>query len=764
MTYVGSSVRRIEDRPLLTGSARFAADLSLPRQLHLRVVRSPVARGRIVGIDTAGALSLPGVEAVWTAADTGDIPPIDFRMPMITGVESYRQPVLADGRVRYVGEPVAVVLAEDPYLAEDAAEQVFVDIEELRPVVDPYLDASRATEVGVVEKAYGDLAAAFAGDPVVVEMELRVGRHSAVPMETRGALARYDATSSTLEMFGAAKVPHYNRGAIARMLGLPTSAVVLREVHVGGGFGVRGELYPEDVLVCWAARRSGRPVRWVEDRREHMLAANHSRDQVHRIRAAVDEDGWVRGVDAEFWVDQGAYLRTHETTVSELTSSMLPGPYVWPAYRCTGHVRLSNKTPCGTYRAPGRYESSFVRERLMDVIAHRLGLDPVEIRRRNLIPVGSMPYERGIGALGTEVTYDSGDYELLLDLLIDHLDYGSLSADLAARRSRGEAVGLGLGFFIEKSGLGPFEGVKVTVDEAGYVVVLTGAASIGQGVETCLAQICAETLGVGIERVRVRHGQTDDMAWGMGAFASRVTVMAGSATLIAARRVRGKALDEAAEVLEAPLGDLTISDGRVFVRGSPHGPAMTLGEVARRLRPGSAVDEPGLAAEGWFEVDHMVYPYGIHAAVVKVDRDTGEVKPERLIVAYEVGRAVNPGLVDGQIHGGAAQGLGGALLEEFLYDDSAQPLAASFMDYLMPTMQEMPPVEVLVTEDAPSPLNPLGVKGAGEGGITAVGAAIANAVADALGRPEDVTRLPLSPERVRRVSERHTGRDSSRRQ
>lgn len=757
MTYIGSPVRRIEDRPLLTGSARFVADLSLPHQLHLRVVRSPVAHGRITGIDTSRALSLPGVEAVWTAADTRDIPVIDFRMPMITGVESYRQPVLAIGYVRYVGEPMAVVLAEDPYLAEDAAEQVFVDIEEMQPVVDPYRDGSRAIEVGVVEKAYGDLAAAFASAPIVVEMELSVGRHSAVPMETRGALARYDATSSTLEMFGAAKVPHYNRSAIARMLGLPTAAVVLREVHVGGGFGVRGELYPEDVLVCWAARRTGRPVRWVEDRREHMLAANHSRDQVHRIRAAVDEDGWVRGVEAEFWVDQGAYLRTHEATVSELTSSMLPGPYVWPAFRCTGHVRLSNKTPCGTYRAPGRYESSFVRERLMDVIGHRLDLDPVEVRRRNLIPRDAMPFDRGIDALGTEVIYDSGDYETLLDRLLTYLDYENLVSELAARRMQGDAVGIGMGFFIEKSGLGPFEGVRITVDEAGYVVVVTGVASIGQGVETCLAQICAETLGVGIDSVRVRHGQTDDIAWGMGAFASRVTVMSGSATLLAARRVRDKALDLAARVLEVRLEDLTIEDGRVFVRGSPDGPAITLGELARRLRPGLTDGEPGLTAEGWFEVDHMAYPYGIHVAVVRVDRATGGVEPERLVIAYDVGRVVNPALVDGQIHGGAAQGLGGALLEEFLYDDSAQPLAASFMDYLMPTMEEMPAVEVLVTEDAPSPLNPLGVKGAGEGGITAVGAAIANAVADALNCPEDVTRIPLSPERVRQTAERHAG-------
>lgn len=753
MTYIGRPVARIEDRPLLTGSARFAADLSLPHQLHMRVVRSPVAHGRIVGIDTSEARSVPGVEAVWTADDTRDIPVIDFRMPMITGVESYRQPVLALDTVRYVGEPVAVVLAEDPYLAEDAAERVFVDIDELPPVVDPHRAGSDATEVGVVEKAYGDLAAAFAGAYLVVELELSVGRHSAIPMESRGALARYDAISSTLEMFGAAKVPHYNRMAIARMLGMPTASVVLREVHVGGGFGVRGELYPEDVLVCWAARRTGRPVRWVEDRREHMLAANHSRDQAHRIRAAVDEDGWVRGVNAEFRVDQGAYLRTHETTVSELTSSMLPGPYVWPAYRCIGHVRLSNKTPCGTYRAPGRYESSFVRERLMDVIAHRLGLDPVEVRRRNLIPREAMPFERGISAIGTEVVYDSGDYELLLDRLVDHLDYRRLLGELADRRARGETVGLGMGFFVEKSGLGPFDGVRITVDESGRVVVVTGVASIGQGIETCLAQICADNLGVGIDSVSVRHGQTDDLAWGMGAFASRVTVMSGSATLLAARRVRGKALDVASQALEARREDLEIEDGRVFVRGSPGGPAITLGEVARCLRPGLADGEPGLTDEGWFEVDHMVYPYGIHVAVVRVDRETGAVEVERLVVAYDAGRAVNPVLVDGQIHGGAAQGMGGAILEEFLYDESGQPLASTFMDYLMPTMEEMPPVEVLVTEEAPSPLNPLGVKGAGEGGITAVGAAIANAVADALGCQEGVTRIPLNPERVRSIAE-----------
>ena len=760
MSLVGSSVARIEDLPLLRGEARFAADFSFPGQLHMRVVRSPVAHGRLTGVDASEALALPGVEAVWTAADTADIPPIGFRMTEVPGLEPYRQPVLAEGMVRYAGEPAAVVLAADPYTAEDAAGLVFLEIEELEPVLDPA--GEDAVEAALLEKGYGDCGAAFEGAALVVELELAVGRHSAAPMETRGALARWDPMTSTLEMFGAAKVPHYNRGAIASMLGMPAARVVLRESYVGGGFGVRGELYPEDVLVCLAARRLGRPVRWVEDRREHLMAANHSRDQVHRIRAAVDPDGFIRGVTDEFWVDQGAYVRTHAVTVADLTCSLTPGPYLWPAYRVQGRVRLTNKTPCGTYRAPGRYEGSFVRERLMDAAAGRLGMDPAEVRRRNLIPAAAMPFDRGVDTLGTPLVYDSGDYEALLDRLLEHLDYGRLSEELARRRAAGDAAGLGLGFFIEKSGLGPFDGVKLTVDEAGEAVITTGVSSVGQGVETALAQICADGLGVPLEAVRVRRGQTDDLPYGMGSFASRVTVMTGSAVWEAARRVRRKALDAAAEVLEAGPEDLAVEAGRVFVKGSPGGPAVALGEIARLLRPGgaaaaSAGGEPGLTAEGWFEAAHMTYPYGVHAAVAAVDRETGEVRVERFAVAYDIGRAVNPRLVEGQIAGGAAQGIGGALLEEFVYDEAGQPLAVGFMDYLMPTAAEMPPVEVLLCEDAPSPLNPLGVKGAGEGGITAAGAAVANAVAAALGSPEGVSRLPIKPEQVRRLAAEQGG-------
>ena len=753
MTYIGRSVKRVEDPPLLTGSGRFVADISLSNQLHMRVVRSPVAHGLIRDIDVSGAFSTPGVVSAWTGEDVADIPSIDFRLTRVPGLDPYRQPILATRVVRYVGEPVAVVFAEDPYAAEDGAGLVFVDIDELAPIVDvradpgPF-DHGHSTEAAVIEKATGDIDEAFGGAHAIVELELRVGRQSGIPLETRGALAHLDRMTGRLEVFGAAKVPHYNRDAIAAMLGMSRSEVILREGHVGGGFGIRGELYPEDVLVCLGARRLGRPVKWIEDRREHLMAANHSRDQVHRVRAAVDSDGWVRGVEDEFWLDQGAYVRTHAATVPDLTAALLPGPYAWPAYRVTGHIRLTNKTPAGTYRAPGRFEGTFVRERLMDVIAEGLDLDPVRIRRRNLIPPERMPFRRGVDALGTEVTYDSGDYPGLLDRTLEHMGYDQLLAELARRRAGGEIVGVGLGYFVEKSGLGPFDGVRVTVDEHGDVLVLTGAASLGQGVETVVAQICAETLGVDLGRVRVRHGQTDDLAYGMGAFASRVTVMTGSATKIASDRVRRRAVEMAAGILEASAEDLTVENGRIYAERAPEGPFVTMADVAGALRPGSESTEPGLGAEGWFEADHMTYPYGLHVAVVRIDGPTGRVTIERYVIAYDIGRAVNPQMVEGQIVGAAAQGVGGALLEEFVYDDLCQPLATSFMDYLLPTVQEMPPVEVLLSEDAPSTQNPLGVKGAGEGGITGAGAAIANAISDALQRRTAVTMIPMSPERV----------------
>ena len=661
--------------------------------------------------------------------------------------------------MRYVGEPVAAVFAEDAYLAEDAAELVALDIEELPVILQAEdrpgeFEPGRSTETFVVRKGYGDVEAAFSSAHTVVAATLSIGRHSGVPLETRGAIARYDAARDVLELHGAAKVPHWNRDQIARMLGRSPSSVHVYEGHVGGGFGIRGELYPEDVLVCAAALRLKRPVKWIEDRREHLIAANHSRQQQHHVRAAVDAEGRILAIDDKIFYDQGAYMRTHAVTVPDLAAAMLPGPYRVPAYRARARVRLTNKTPCGTYRAPGRFESTFVRERLMDAIADRLDLDRVEVRRRNLIGKDEMPYARSLDTLGTEIVLDSGDYAGLLDKTLAAVEWPQLCARLAARRAAGELVGAGVALFVEKSGLGPSDQVKVGVDVNGGVEVISGSASVGQGMETAIAQICADALGVDYRRVRVTHGRTDRIDFGMGTFASRVTVMTGEATRIAASAVRAKAIEVAAEMLQAPAAVLDVVEGEVVRTDRPAGASVGLGAIARALAPGSPLRQgraPGLSAEGWFHSNHMNYPYGVHVAVTRIDRDTGAVAIERYVIAYDVGKAVNPMLIEGQIVGGCAQGIGGTLFEEFLYDERGEPLSVTFADYLLPTVREMPPVEVIITEDAPSPLNPMGLKGAGEGGGNAVGAAIASAIDDALTQGNAVTELPITPQRLRRL-------------
>jgi carbon-monoxide dehydrogenase large subunit/6-hydroxypseudooxynicotine dehydrogenase subunit gamma len=758
MGFVGRSVPRLEDRPLVTGRGRFAADVSFPHMLHMRVVRSSYAHGRIVSIDTGAARALPGVVAIWTFDDIAHIPPIDFRLTRVEGLEPYRQTILALERVRYVGDPVAVVFAENPYVAEDAADLVSVEIEELPALLDASelgeFEPGRATEPAVIRKGYGDVEGAFRDAHAVVELDLAIGRHSGVPMETRGAIGRYDAARDVLEMYGAAKVPHWNRDNIARMLGRDPSTVHLHEGHVGGGFGIRGELYPEDVLVCAAALKLGRPVKWIEDRREHLIAANHSRQQRHRVRAAVDTQGRVLAIDNDYFHDQGGYVRTHGATVPDLAAAMLPGPYRVPNYRAVGHIRLTNKTPCGTYRAPGRYESTFVRERLMDAVAAKLDLSRVEVRRRNFIGSSEMPFARPVDTLGTHVVYDSGDYAGLLDKALAGVGWDALQDTLRARRAKGELVGAGLGIFVEKSGLGPFDGVTISVDTGGTVEVVTGAASVGQGVETVIAQICADALGVDYRRVRVVHGQTDRIAFGLGAFASRVTVMTGEATRIAAEKVKAKALEMAAELLQCSAAELDIQDGEVRRGSGLLRASIRIEDVARHLLPSSRTRgqrEPGLSAEGWFFTDHMNYPYGVHIAQVLVDAETGGVTVERFLVAYDIGKAVNPMLVEGQILGGFAQGLGGALFEEFLYDERGEPLSVTFADYLMPTAREVPDIAVIISEDAPSPLNPLGLKGAGEGGVNAVGAAIASAIDDAIQIPGAITQLPVTPQRLRAI-------------
>jgi aerobic carbon-monoxide dehydrogenase large subunit len=764
--WIGQSVERLEDPPLVVGRGEFAGDINFAHQLHMRIARAAHAHGRIVAIDTAAARALPGVFAVWTSADIADVPPVDFREGSIPALDPYRQPILARDIVRYVGEPVAVVFAADPYIAEDAADLVGIEIEELPPVLDaqaqPFeFSPGHSSEAALIRQGYGDVDGVFRAAPHVVALELAIGRHSGVPLETRGAIGHYDASRGILELHGAAKVPHRNQELLSRMLGLPPSSIHVHESHVGGGFGIRGELYPEDVLVCVAAKKFNRAVKWIEDRREHLIAANHSRQQLHKIRAAVDDKGVILAIDDEYFHDQGAYVRTHATRVVHMTAGILPGPYRVPAYRAVGHFRLTNKTPAATYRAPGRYETTFVRERLADAIAAKLNFDRIEVRRRNAITPAEMPYQRPLEALGEHIYMDTGDYVGLLDKQFASIDWQTLNAEVQKRKAAGELVGIGIAMFIEKSGLGPADGVKISVDTSGAVEVVTGGASLGQGFETVMAQVAADALGVDYKKCRVIHGQTDRIAYGIGAHASRATVMTASATHIAALNVRQKALQAAAELLQAPADALDIVDGDVVRKDRSAGPSISLGKIAQHLAPGAKMlgdREPGLAAEGWFRVEHQVYPYGSHVALVRVDGETGGVAVERYYIAYDIGRAINPALVEAQIVGGYAQGLGGALSEEFIYNERGDPLAVTFADYLLPAVHETPTPQVLLREDFATPRNPLGIKGAGESGITGVGAAIASAIDDAIGVPGAVTQLPVTPQRLKEILNKRNGR------
>ncbi len=757
----GHSVERLEDPPLITGQARFAGDINFPHQLHMRMVRASHAHAEIKSIDTARAKAMEGVFAVWTSDDIPELGPVDFRADRASEIlKPYRQPVLAKGRVRYVGDPVVAIFAEDAYLAEDAAQEVIIEVEEL-PVItsadaDPgEFEPGRTTEAAFLTHSYGDIEAAFAEAHTVIELDLLTGRHSGVPLETRGAIGFYDAANDILELHGAAKVPHRNKDTLVNMLGCEPSQIHVHESHVGGGFGIRGELYPEDVLVLVAAKRLGRPVKWIEDRFEHLMCANQGREQRHLARIAVDAEGRILAMDDKIFHDQGGYVRTHGSNVANRTMCMLTGPYRVPAFRAVCHFRLTNKTPCATYRAPGRFESSFVRERLMDAVAARLGIDPVEVRRRNLITSDEMPYtiafdEPHVGNL----ELDSGDYAGLLDKALAKFGWDAMADELARRRGEGELAGAGIGIFVEEGGRGPKDGARIAVDANGDVEVVTGGASLGQGFETSMAQICAEALGVDYRRVRVIHGQTDRIPYGIGAHATRATVLTGGAVNETALMVRAKALEAAAELLQTPADALEITGGMVAQRDNPAGPSISLGEVAKRLAPGSKLlgdREPGLAAEGFFMPTDTVFPYGVHLAQVRVDGGTGGVVVERFMVAYDVGRAVNPAMVEGQLVGGCIQGIGGALYEEFVYDQMGQPLAVTLADYLLPTMGEAPKVEVLITEDAPSPLNPLGIKSAGEGGINGVGAAIAGAISQAIGAPGAVTQMPVTPERLKKL-------------
>jgi carbon-monoxide dehydrogenase large subunit len=719
--FIGQPVTRLEDLPLVTGRGRFAAAVSFPHQLHMRVVRSDHAHGRIISIDVGKALAAPGCVAAWTAADVAWLPQIPFRPTHIEGLEHYRQYPLARDRVRYVGEPVAVVVAEDPYVAEDAAELVAVDADEVEPVAstraardaDPLHDELGGNVVDTFALAYGgDVDAAFASAAVVVRDTLRMPRDAGTPLETRGVLAEVDG-AGRLVVWGAAKVKHFNRDVLARLLELPPERILLVEGHVGGGFGVRGEFYPEDFLIPFLAVRLGRPVKWIEDRREHFVAANHSREQEHELELAVSADGELLALRDRFTVDLGAYVRTQGVLMPLITLQQLVGPYPWRAFELEGSAVLTNKTPAGTFRAPGVTEATFVRERMIDRAAAELDLDPAELRRRNLIPADSIPFTFDLGPEAPPIVYEGGDFPAVFSALLDEAGYDDLRAEQRRAAADGRRLGIGVSAFTEMGGIGPWEHARIVPLADGRLRVQCGIASLGQGVQTVLAQIAGDELGVPFEAIEVDHADTDTIPMGFGAFASRSTVLAGNAIALAARDLKEKAGD----------GPLDVP----------------------RLAAG------GVVGEGRFEKEAQSFSFGANLSVVELDPATGAVRVLKHVVAFDVGRMVNPTLLRGQLAGGAAQGIAAALLEELPYDEDAQPLATSFVDYLMPSASDLPPIDVVVLE-FPSAGNPLGLKGGGEAGVAGAPAAVANAVADALGAAgTGVVELPLTAPRVRRL-------------
>lgn len=758
---LGASVRRTEDPRLLTGRGCYVADVRLPGALHAAILRSPHAHAELTSTDLDGARAAPGVVAAVSGRDLQHVlRPIPMRLTPLDDLASALQLPLALDRVRYAGEPVAVVVAASRYQAEDALELIAVGYAPLPPVTDaqaalapdaPLLHPAIGKNlVAELRTTVGDPEAAIAAADLVVSERFAIQRHGGVPLETRGLVAAWDHATRRLTVWGPTKVPHFNRRVLAHLLDLPEAAIRFVEPDVGGGFGSRGEFYPEDFLIPYLARELRQPIVWIEDRLEHLRAANHSRQQEHRAELAVTRDGVILALRDDFSCDMGAYVRTHGATVPSLTAAMLPGPYRVPNYECLARCVLTNKTPTGTYRGPGRFEANFVRERLLDLAAERLGLDPAEIRRRNFVGPAEMPYDVGTAALATRTIYDSGAYGALFERALARFDLPAARGQQAAARAAGRLVGLGLGYFVEKSGLGPWEYARLELEPNGQFSLYSGCASLGQGMETALAQICGQVLGARIEQVTVVHGDTDRVPRGNGAFASRGTVMAGASAHLAATGLARRLLDRAAQRLEVAPDDLELRDGAARLRGHP-ARSISLAELGSAAHPGAAPQAASVwHEEAVFETDHMAYPYGLHIVTVDVDRETGQLTILRYLVAYDVGRAVNPRLVDGQLVGGVAQGIGGTMLEEFAYDAAGQLLAGTFLDYLLPSAQDVPPIETIISEDAPSPLNPLGVKGAGEGGTVGASAAIANAVADAL-RPLGVVirELPLTPDRLR---------------
>lgn len=753
--YIGQSVKRLEDKRLLTGAGQYIDDIKLPGMAVMAILRSPHAHARIRGIDLSAARALPGVADAFSAVDIGmDLPEIPLRLAPFQGFERFLQRPIAKDKVRYVGEPVAVVVASDRYIAEDALELIEVDFEPLPAVTT--VEQARAGETLIHEDAgenmgtrytvgRGDTDAAFADAAYTRRETFTTNRHGAVPMETRGLIAEFEPDTPLLRLHGATKVNFFNRRHLAAAFGLPETAVELIETDVGGGFGARGELYPEDYLVPIASRRAGRPIKWIEDRRENLTATNHSRDIVCELEIAATADGRILGMRGTVQGDMGAYIRTNGGVVPSKAAQFLPGPYRVPAFSCDVQFLITNKTPVGTFRGPGRFEANFCRERMLDLMAGDLGIDPAEIRLRNLMEPAELPYRIGELVPGDpDATFDRGNYPSALNRLLAEAGYDDWK-DRQGEIIDGRAHGLGIACFIESSAAGPPESATIAVTPDGGIEIRTGASSVGQGTETGLAQIGADGLEIDINLIAVKHGSTTLVETGGGTFHSRNTVMAGNATRIAAEALRRRALDLGGLRWNCDPDALSYSDGAV----ARDGERLSLADLAAFAETRG---ERLFAAATFDNEKKLSYSYGAHAALVAVDVATGTVEVKKYVLTEEIGRALNPAMVQGQAIGGLVQGLGGTFLDHMVYDDDGQLLTGSFADYLLPTSDCLPEITAIALEESPSEFNLMGFKGAGEGGIVAVAAAVGNAVSQALhAHGISITELPITPDRLRKA-------------
>ena len=759
---IGEPVERREDARLLTGRARFIDDIRLPDMLHAAVLRSPHAKARFTRIDARAALALAGVHAVIAHEDLGAA---NAPMPLLNEDPGFIHPrthqALAPGQVRFVGEAVALVVAESRYLAEDALDLIEVDYAPEAAAVDLVAAAEPGaplvhddTDSNVACRTAdntGDFEGALAAADFVLREELRPERGAAQPMETRGVVARYDESLNQLTIWDTTQAPVSARGVIADKLGLPEAAVTVIAPDVGGGFGVKIFLvYPEELLVPFAARMLGRPVKWIEDRREHFIGSNHERLMVHRIEVAATGDGRILGIRDHFLYDSGAYC-PYGPINAQCAQAILPGPYRIPAVHTEYEAVYTNTPVVSPYRGAGQPHGNFVMEAAMNHVARALRLDAAEIRRRNLVRPEDCPWDSGrIFQGNTPFIHRDSDYPAQLARTLEALDYEGVKRSQPAEREQGIFRGAGIAFFVEGTGISPYEGVEVRVEPTGHVHVTTGYPSQGQSHHTTLTQIVAETLAVLPEQVVVESGRSDRFAWGVGTFASRAAVVGGNAALGAARAVRAKALDLASEELEVAPEDLVLADGAVHVKGAPQMavPLAALAYAADPINTLSPGTEPGLRAADYYRSPDGAFASGVHALIVVVDIATGMVEIEKYVVVHDCGVMINPTIVDGQILGGTAQGIGGAFYEKLRFDEAGQPLVTTFMDYLIPTAMEIPPIEIHHMESRSS-LNPLGVKGVGEGGAIPAAAAFAGAVEDAL-EPFGATirAVPLDPPAV----------------